>query len=111
MRLWKLPDQVLRLGILFVIAIAALVIARQRFVPESFGELGHYRADALDEALEQPIRFAGAEACADCHDDVAEAKGQSYILPAGGFFEIRDGLISRITTYYNLNDWVRQVSR
>lgn len=40
-----------------------------------------------------------------------EARGQTYILPAGGFFEIRDGLISRITTYYNLNDWVRQVSR
>ena len=40
-----------------------------------------------------------------------EAKGQRYILPAGGFFDIRDGKISRITTFYNLNDWVAQVSR
>ena len=40
-----------------------------------------------------------------------EAKGQSYILPAGGFFQVQDGLISRITTFYNLNDWVAQVSR
>ena len=40
-----------------------------------------------------------------------EAKGQTYTLPAGGFFDIRDGLISRITTFYNLNDWVQQVSR
>ena len=40
-----------------------------------------------------------------------EAKGQRYILPAGGFFDIRDGKISRITTFYNLNDWVSQVSR
>jgi steroid delta-isomerase-like uncharacterized protein len=39
-----------------------------------------------------------------------EARGQSYILPAGGFFEVRDGKISRITTFYNLNDWIRQVS-
>lgn len=39
-----------------------------------------------------------------------EARGQTYILPAGGFFEIRDGLIARITTFYNLNDWIRQVS-
>jgi steroid delta-isomerase-like uncharacterized protein len=39
-----------------------------------------------------------------------EAKGQTYVLPAGGFFEVRGGLISRITTFYNLNDWVRQVS-
>lgn len=39
-----------------------------------------------------------------------EARGQTYILPAGGFFTLRDGRISRITTYYNLADWIRQVS-
>jgi len=39
-----------------------------------------------------------------------EARGQSYVLPAGGFFDLRDGRIARITTFYNLNDWVRQVS-
>ena len=39
-----------------------------------------------------------------------EAKGQRYILPAGGFFDIRGGKIARVTTFYNLNDWVAQVS-
>jgi steroid delta-isomerase-like uncharacterized protein len=39
-----------------------------------------------------------------------EAKGQRYVLPAGGFFDIRDGKISRVTTFYNLNDWIAQVS-
>jgi steroid delta-isomerase-like uncharacterized protein len=39
-----------------------------------------------------------------------EAKGQTYILPAGGFFDVRGGKIARITTFYNLNDWIRQVS-
>ena len=39
-----------------------------------------------------------------------EAKGQTYRLPAGSFFDIRDGLIARVTTYYNLADWMRQVS-
>lgn len=38
------------------------------------------------------------------------ANGQRYILPAGGFFDIRDGRIARITTFYNLNDWIAQVS-
>ena len=37
------------------------------------------------------------------------AKGQRYVLPAGTFFEISDGLISRVTTYYNLGDWTAQV--
>lgn len=38
------------------------------------------------------------------------AKGQTYVLPAGTFFEIRDGRIARVTTYYNLTDWLLQVT-
>lgn len=38
------------------------------------------------------------------------ANGQSYRLPAGTFFTLKDGLISRVVTYYNLREWVRQVS-
>lgn len=43
-------------------------------------------------------------------EGLPEAKGQTYRLPAGSFFTIRDGLIARVTTYYNLADWTRQVS-
>lgn len=39
-----------------------------------------------------------------------EARGQNYVLPAGGFFSLKDGKITRVTTYYNLQDWIRQVS-
>lgn len=39
-----------------------------------------------------------------------EAHGQTYILPAGAFFDLKGGKISRVTTFYNLADWVRQVS-
>ncbi|WP_170337454.1 ketosteroid isomerase-related protein [Ruegeria arenilitoris] len=38
------------------------------------------------------------------------ASGQSYRLPAGSFFDLKDGKITRVTTYYNLADWVKQVS-
>jgi steroid delta-isomerase-like uncharacterized protein len=38
------------------------------------------------------------------------ANGQTYRLPAGTFFAVRDGLITRITTYYNLTDWLLQVA-
>lgn len=37
------------------------------------------------------------------------ANGQTYRLPAGTFFTIRDGKITRVTTYYNLEEWNRQV--
>lgn len=39
------------------------------------------------------------------------AKGQAYVLPAGAFFEIKGGLIARVTTYYNLKNWMDQVAR
>ncbi len=37
------------------------------------------------------------------------AHGQTYRLPVGAFFEIENGLVKRITNYYNLNDWIDQV--
>lgn len=39
-----------------------------------------------------------------------DAHGQTYRLPAGSFFSLVDGQISRVVTYYNLADWIRQVS-
>jgi steroid delta-isomerase-like uncharacterized protein len=40
-------------------------------------------------------------------EGLPEARGQRYVLPAGAFFEIRDGKVARV--YYNLNDWIAQV--
>jgi steroid delta-isomerase-like uncharacterized protein len=42
-------------------------------------------------------------------EGLPEARGQRYVLPAGAFFEIRDGKVARVTNYYNLNDWIAQV--
>ena len=42
-------------------------------------------------------------------EGLPEAKGQTYRLPAGAFFEIRDGKVARITNHYNLKDWIAQV--
>jgi steroid delta-isomerase-like uncharacterized protein len=43
-------------------------------------------------------------------DGFPPAHGQSYVLPAGGFFDITDGKIARVSVYYNLTDWIAQVS-
>lgn len=42
-------------------------------------------------------------------DGLPAAEGQRYALPAGAFFEIENGKVSRISNTYNLNDWLRQV--
>jgi steroid delta-isomerase-like uncharacterized protein len=38
-----------------------------------------------------------------------EATGQTYVLPAGAFLEVRNNQIARVTMYYNLQDWLAQV--
>jgi steroid delta-isomerase-like uncharacterized protein len=38
------------------------------------------------------------------------AQGQMYRLPAGTFLSVEDGKITRVTTYYNLQEWLRQVA-
>lgn len=43
--------------------------------------------------------------------DLPEANGQAYVLPAGSFMELTDeGLICRVTTYYNLPLWESMVT-
>lgn len=42
-------------------------------------------------------------------DGLPPASGQTYRLPAGAFFEIRDGRVGRVTMYYNLKEWLRQI--
>jgi steroid delta-isomerase-like uncharacterized protein len=42
-------------------------------------------------------------------EGLPEANGQTYRLPAGAFFDIKDGKIARVTNYYNLGDWISQV--
>jgi steroid delta-isomerase-like uncharacterized protein len=42
-------------------------------------------------------------------EGLPEAAGQTYVLPAGAFFSLKDGKIARVTMYYNLEDWLQQV--
>lgn len=39
------------------------------------------------------------------------ASGQQYSLTCGAFFEISYNKIVRVTNYYNLNDWLKQIEQ
>ena len=73
-KLKQIPEQIIRLVIILIIIIAVFIYVRATFVPEDFGELGHYRTSAIDEIIEQQIKYAGQEICIDCHDDVTDEK-------------------------------------
>lgn len=78
MKIWNLPDQVVRLAVLLGVVTAVLILARNRFVPDTFGELGHYRASAVKIIADQDIRYAGWQVCVDCHPDQGAARSGSY---------------------------------
>jgi steroid delta-isomerase-like uncharacterized protein len=42
-------------------------------------------------------------------DGLPPAMGQKYRLRVGAFFDLRGGKVARVTNYYNLEDWLRQV--
>ncbi len=42
-------------------------------------------------------------------DGLPPARGQSYRLRVGAFFEMVDGCIARVSNHYNLADWTAQV--
>lgn len=82
--------------------------------------------NAMDRAYREELREivvmaneAGTRAAAEftvhgtyiaSEPGLPEAQGQAYVLPAGAFFAVRGGFITRITTYYNLRAWIAQVS-
>ncbi len=37
------------------------------------------------------------------------ASGQTYRLPGGAFFDLAGGRITRVTNYYNLEEWLRLI--
>lgn len=44
-------------------------------------------------------------------EGLPEATGQTYVLAGGAFFDVQGDKITRVTNYYNLQEWIAQVSR
>lgn len=74
----RIPEQMRRLPVLALILIAALIAFRTFLVPGDFGEYGHYRGSALADAAAHDMKYAGHQACAECHDDVVATKAGGY---------------------------------
>ncbi|SIT10221.1 ketosteroid isomerase-related protein [Paracoccus saliphilus] len=88
---------------------------------ELFAEFNAHMSECYRENLTDMVVFTnddGDRAAAEfivngtylkTDEGLPPANGQKYRLPAGSFFTVRDGKISRVTTYYNLGEWTRQV--
>jgi len=63
-----------------------------------------------DDGSRAAVEFTVLGEYLSTDEGLPEANGQTYRLPAGAFFDIRDGKVARVTNYYNLEDWVAQVT-
>ncbi|MEY8883441.1 ketosteroid isomerase-related protein [Donghicola sp. XS_ASV15] len=88
---------------------------------EKFAEFNAHMTRCYKENLTDIVLFeaeGGTRAAAEftvngtyleTDEGLPEAKGQTYRLPAGTFFSLEGDKITRVVTYYNLSDWIRQV--
>ena len=70
----KDAEHLVRLAAVFAAALLLFLVLRSVLVPKSFGQYGHYRADALKDITAKDPVFAGQKACEECHSDVVEMK-------------------------------------
>lgn len=88
------------------VAFAAFMARMDRCYRESLADIV-VMTDAAGTHAAAEFTVHGEYLATD--EGLPEARGQRYALPAGAFYEIRDGRIARVTMHYNLRDWVRQV--
>lgn len=77
----------------------------------------HYREQIVDLSItcnengdRAAVEFRVLGEYLSTDEGLPAAEGQTYDLPAGAFFQIQDGKVARVTNYYNLQDWIDQVS-
>ena len=66
----KDKKHILTVAVIIVFVIIIGFVARYIIKPESFGEHGHYRWNAVSELQKQQIVNQNINTCAECHADV-----------------------------------------
>lgn len=93
-----------------------------RIGKEKFAEFMQQMDEAYEEKLSDMTFFteaSGSRVAAEfvvngvykkADEGFPPARNQQYKLPAAAFLEVKDGKIARVTTYYNLQLWIKLVS-
>ena len=90
--------------------------ARLREFLERTGRCFHERIGdlcvlALAEGTRAAAEFAIDGTYVESDPGLPPARGQKYRLRGGAFFEVNaQNRIARVTNYYNLQDWLRQIA-
>ncbi len=87
-------------------AFRAFFVRMNRSYRENLQEIQLF---ASEDGTRAAAEFVVHGAYLATDEGLPEATGQTYVLPAGAFFSVKNGKITRVTMYYNLEDWLQQV--
>lgn len=65
---------ILYFGIIFFF----FILLRPFLVPKSFGKLGHFRAESINENINLPLKYGDVEDCSYCHEKEYKEVKSSY---------------------------------
>lgn len=70
----KIPEQVVRLGIVIGALITLVLLLRFVVLPASFFSARPHQAAKVEREMAKPLHYAGAAGCQQCHEDETSAK-------------------------------------
>ncbi len=76
--LHKLPEQAVRIVVVFIVLAAVLLVVRQFIIPPEMKDMTLIRAATMERESDKEIKYAGAAACTQCHEKQQEMKKAGY---------------------------------
>ena len=74
----KLPEQAVRIVVVFIVLAAVLFVVRQFIIPPEMKDMTLIRAATMEREADKEIKYAGAAACSQCHEKQQEVKKSGY---------------------------------
>lgn len=89
-------------------AFAAFLAKMERCYVE---QLGNILVTATQDGTHAAAEYVVSGEYRADDEGLPQARGQRYSLNGGAFFGVRGNRIARVTNYYNLQEWMRQIDR
>ncbi len=82
----KLPEQAVRVIVVFVVLAAGMLVVRQFIIPPEMKEMPLIHTATMEREANKEIKYAGAAICSQCHEKQQEMKQDR--LPSGSFLRV-----------------------
>jgi hypothetical protein len=73
-----IPEQITRLAVVFAVLVIGVTFVRQFVIPPQLKETGFHREMAVEQEVNQEVKYAGSSICVDCHDEINEIKKEGH---------------------------------